>query len=1102
MIRFSAVHQFHPGTGHGDAITQEMLDLQGHLRGMGLDSEIFALHIEPGLERRIHPIQTYRGSPDNLLILHHSLGHPLLDDVLALPDQIAVIYHNLTPEHYFSNTEFRRLIRLGHDQLALLARRSSVGIANSNYSRREMLAVGFRRVEVLPVRVDYSQFARVAADSPFPSTDWLYVGRVVGNKCQHELVQAFALYTRAFDDEARLVLIGDVAVREYVDLVRGETARMGVEGRVVILGKVSDSQLVSAFAGAGVFVSMSEHEGFGVPIVEAMAAGLPVVAFGAAAVPEVMGGAGVLLRDKDPRNVAATVQAIRADPQLRDRLIQRQFVRVDQIQQFDVQRLLERIIHKAAGGEHPLEVQVQGPFETSYSLALLNREIASGLGQLPDRVLSLYATEGPGDYQPENTDLARHPEAAEMFLRSRDVPYPDVVIRQMYPPRVIDSPGAITIEYFGWEESLIPERMADDFNCYLSGVGVMSNFVRGVLRDSGVNVPIRVVGVGVPPHNDKAETDAPELKDLRSFRFLNIGSAFPRKGIDVLLGAYFSQFDGSDDVSLILKSFPNPHNRVGEQLAQLRSEHPNPPDVRWIDRDLDETEIMSLYNLAHCYVHPARGEGFGLPVAEAMAAGVPVISLAYSGLADFVSDATATIISYELEPARTHLELPGSMWAEPNREQLEREIRRMFDEPDRVEVRDRVERGRALIANEFSWKAVSRRWDDFISELEDSAETPRVAMIGTWNARCGVAEYTRFIVDNASDTVLFEIFANREEPIIDPANEVGVVRAWTNRWKPDLNELEAAINFYDPEVIHIQFNFGFFELSNMAEFLENQIDRRGVVMTLHRTKDTVIDGEHVSLGSIKSILEQVDRLIVHQESDAMTLAQFGLTSNVTVVPHGAAAPSKVTHDEARKALGLGSWPVIATYGFLLPHKGILELLEVIDSLRSEFPDICLVAVCARFPDPISEDYESRVRAEIEERNLGGNVMLVTDYLSNSVSQTILRAADAIVLPYLNTGESASGALRFVLSAERPIIVTDQPIFADCREWVLTVDPKDPESMQDALRRVISDPVLQRNLASKAEAAARKFRWSRIVSDHREIYCASRRVHRPGSLKRP
>ncbi len=1091
MNRFAAIHQFHPGTAHGDAITQQMLQLQVHLKRMGVPSQIFAVHIEPGLEDRIKPIQGYEGSEDNLLLVHHSLGSHHLDEVMELPDRIAAVFHNLTPERYFSDESFRSLIRLGHEQLAQLARRACAGVADSNYNRREMLAVGFRRVEVLPVRVDYSQFSGLCADPALRSTDWLYVGRIVGNKCQHELVRAFALYARTFDNEARLVLIGDTKVRDYVAQVQSEAHRLGVADRVVILGKVSDNRLGSAFAGAGVFVSMSEHEGFGVPILEAMAAGLPVVAFGAAAVPEVMGGAGILMRDKDPELVAATAQAIRTDPDFRDRLIERQLVRVEQVQAFDVRALLERVIEKAAGADPDCEVQVQGPFETSYSLAVVNREIALALDKLPDRALSIYATEGPGDYEPDPEDLARNPEATKLFERGRRVPYPDVVIRQMWPPRVIDSPGGITCEYFGWEESRIPEAMADDFNRYLAGVGVMSSFVRDVLQDSGVDIPVHVVGIGVPRHDPLAAVVAPELEGMRSIRFLHVSSAFPRKGIDVLLEAYFSAFSGSDDATLVLKTFPNPHNEVADQLARERAAHPNPPDVRWIDRDMDDRDIMGLYNLASCYVHPARGEGFGLPVAEAMAAGVPVITLAYSGLADFVSEDTATTIPFRLERARTHLSVPGSVWAEPDCGRLAAELRAFADDPERPELKLKADRARSLIESDFSWEAVARRWDSFISSLELASLVPRVAMVSTWNSRCGVAENTRNIVENATGSVDFEIFADTHAKTIDPEQERGVLRNWTNRWNPELGGLDSALDLSDPDVVHIQFNFGFFELQALSGLLHRQLERRAVVMTLHRTRDIEIDGELVSLSSIRPALTKVDRLIVHQASDARILAEMGISANVSVVPMGTAAPPKVSHAEARKMLGTGSRPLIGTFGFLLPHKGTLELVQAIGSLRDEFGDICLIALCAHYPDITSDSYEKRLREEIETTGLADNVLLITDYLPDESSRAILRGVDAVVLPYQNTGESSSAALRFVMPTERPIVVTDQPIFADCRESVLAVDPADPTAMQDAIRRVLVDPGLRHDLAERAAVGARRFRWSRIVNDHREIYAAAR-----------
>ncbi len=1092
--RYRAVHQFHSGTSQGDAITQQMLGLQEHLRGMGMASDVFAEHVAPGLAPGIHPIHGYGGSDDHLLLVHHSMGHAAFDQVIGLPNDIVAVYHNITPEHYFQDRAVRDWVRLGREQLAVLAGRARLGVAVSNFNRREMLAVGFRRPEVLPVRTDFSEFASTGAADVWGSTDWLFVGRVVANKCQHDLVRAFAVYAREFDSDARLLLVGDISDGEYAGLVHREAERLGVADRMLMLGKVSAQQLRAAFRAAGIFVCLSEHEGFGVPILEAMAAGLPVVAFAAAAIPETMGGAGILLRTKEPAVVACAAQAVRQDSGLRERLRRRQRQRVDQVQAFDTRAVLARVVARASGGASPLEVQVQGPFETSYSLAVTNRKLAMGLDQAPGIDVSIYATEGPGDYEPRRQDLESVPAATALYRRSRDVPYPHVVVRQMHPPRVIDSPGAITCEYFGWEESRVPPEMVRDFNRYLNGVGVTSSFVADVLRRSGVDIPIRVVANGVVPPDPRATVSTPELEGLRAFRFLNIGSAFPRKGLDVLLRAYFAGFDGSSDVSLVLKTFPNPHNEAGALLQQLRASHPHPPDVRWIDRDLSDDEVQGLYNLASCYVHPARGEGFGLPVAEAMASGVPVISLEHSGLADFVCPETAITIPFQVEKALTHFDLPGSTWAEPDQDQLESAMRRLAGDPDAEAVRQRVRRARQLVRDRFSWEAAVQRWRSFIEELEYGAQVAKVAMVSTWNSRCGIAENTRHLVDQAGEALEIELLANKGVEALDVAAEVGVSRCWSNRWSPELDELSDALRLSDAHVVHFQFNFGFFELQHLAELIDRELPRRGVVMSLHRTRDIEIDGELVSLSQIRSTLSRVDQLIVHQQSDVVNLAQMDLVDNVRVIPLGTAPCPPVTPAAVRQAIGLADRPVIATFGFLLRHKGTLELLGVVDTLRSEFPGLCLLALCARHPDVTSASYEDSVRREIQRRGLEGNVILDTDYIPEQAARALLRGVDAIVLPYQETGESSSAALRFVLPLGRPIIASDLAIFADSREALFRVEPADPAALEDAVRRVLADPELQEELAERAATDAQRCRWPRVVGDHREVYAAARAAH--------
>ena len=186
---------------------------------------------------------------------------------------------------------------------------------------------------------------------------------------------------------------------------------------------------------------------------------------------------------------------------------------------------------------------------------------------------------------------------------------------------------------------------------------------------------------------------------------------------------------------------------------------------------------------------------------------------------------------------------------------------------------------------------------------------------------------------------------------------------------------------------------------------------------------------------------------------------------------------------------------MGTFGFLLPHKGTLELLRAVDKLRAEFPDVLLLALCARYPDIISEDYEDQLRKEIASRGLDQNVTLITDYLADEKARGLLRAADVIALPYRETGESSSAALRFILPLGRPVVVTDEPIFEDSRDALLVVDPSDPHGLEDAVRRVLKSPALRADLAFRSAMRAQRFSWQRVVADHRDIYLSAIRAGR-------
>ena len=1087
-MSLGAIHQFHSGTAIGDAITNQMLTLQEQLRALGYFSEIYAQHIDGRLADRIWPLSAFVDMPATVLLVHHSMGHTAFDDLLDLRVQMVTVFHSITPAAFFDDPGVQAHIQLGFQQLQKLARRSSFGIAVSQHNRTQMYQAGFASVEVMPVRTEFGAHRHLRAERESVSHDWLFVGRVVPNKRQLDLVRAHSIHVRS-GGLGQLHLVGDTFYRPYVDEVLEAIERLGANDRVVMHGKISERELLDRYRDAGYFVCLSEHEGFGVPLLEGMAAGIPVIARAKAAVAETMGGAGVLLTDGDPAGVAVAVRLIESDDDLRHRLIHSQDRRLERIENFDLTRFIDRLDRRASGRLTAASTQIVGPFETSYSLAILNRELALALDEHDDLEVSIYATEGPGDYTPDPADLAEHPEAAALYERGRTMPYPEVAIRQMYPPRVSDSTAGLTFQYFGWEESRLPSRIVDDFNAHLAGIGTMSTYVKQVLIDSGVTIPVHVTGVGVHAPNLEATCTVDGIGDLRRTVFLHISSAFPRKGVDVLLRGYFQTFTNTDDVSLLLKTFPNPHNDVAKLLEALRGEFSDPPHLCWIDQDLGREEIDGLYKLATCYVHAARGEGFGLPVAEAMLAGVPVIAVAATGLADFVSTSTAAIIGHTAEAARTHLSIPGSEWVEPSLADLRRELASVVRGDDDELRCERVRSARSLIETEFTWKRVGDRWHEFISNQRREHRGISVAAMSTFNSRCGIAEYTASLFESMNGWAVPQLLANDNVVPINPHLEVLVDRVWTQDRGETADRLLAALDQSPADLVHIQHNFGFFTVAELDRIIRQEVPKRPTIATFHRTAPLAVGEGFEALGDIADALRSLDAVIVHQETDRRRLEAVGVSENVEVIPIGTEPHVAVDVQAARRRLRIPTTSfVIGVFGFLLPHKGILTVLRSASMLRDRGIDARVVATCALHPDPSSPVYRDELLGEVARLGLEAVVNLDTDFLELDEIHRRLGAADVIVMPYDPTNESASAALRTVLPLGRALVTSAISIFEDIEDIVpMLPSPVDPASLADLLEEIWADPASRDDLAARVRAHAEATSWARTGARTLEIY---------------
>ncbi len=339
-----SIHQVLATLGYGDAIGHEVLGIQRVLRGAGYESEIFvetADHRLESLTRDYRELVDF-SHPDNLLIHHFSLGSKASRTAFAVPDRMALVYHNITPPEYFvgvHRTLARQCFR-GRRELQAYASRCDLALGDSEFNRQDLEALGFPRTDVLPVVPDFSHLDRsphwlVARDFDDDWTNVVFVGRVIANKKIEDVIRYFYAYQTLFNPRSRLLLVGaQTGFERYTASLHALVAKLGV-ANVHFTGHVSDEELVAFYEVADLFLCASEHEGFCVPIVEAFYKAVPVLAYAATAVPSTMDGAGVLFEDRDPEHVATLMDTILSDPDLRDAIIDGQQAAVERLRRKD-----------------------------------------------------------------------------------------------------------------------------------------------------------------------------------------------------------------------------------------------------------------------------------------------------------------------------------------------------------------------------------------------------------------------------------------------------------------------------------------------------------------------------------------------------------------------------------------------------------------------------------------------------------------------------------------------------------------------------------------------------------------------------------------------
>ena len=340
-----AVHQFVATLNPHDATGTHTMMVRDILRQAGWRSDIFAeaIHDDLASEAYKHWMYPEHAAEGDVALYQFTTSSAIAAYLLERGLPLILDSHNFTAPEFFAGWEPHNVERASRaaDELARLAPRALLGLADSSFNARGLRQAGCRRTVVIPVLADYDRVttapdprvaAELAASKAGGGADLIFVGRVVPSKAQHELVKVLWTYRRLYDPEARLHLLGGTSSYAYSTSLRNFADDLGLAAAVRIAGETSDAALAAYFGGADAFVSLSLHEGFGVPLVEAMSAGVPIVTRDAGAVTETADGAALVLESLEPSYVAAAVRRVCTDERLRRALVERGHRRAAELQ--------------------------------------------------------------------------------------------------------------------------------------------------------------------------------------------------------------------------------------------------------------------------------------------------------------------------------------------------------------------------------------------------------------------------------------------------------------------------------------------------------------------------------------------------------------------------------------------------------------------------------------------------------------------------------------------------------------------------------------------------------------------------------------------------
>ncbi|SUX09096.1 ubiquinone/menaquinone biosynthesis methyltransferase [Campylobacter sputorum subsp. bubulus] len=663
------------------------------------------------------------------------------------------------------------------------------------------------------------------------------------------------------------------------------------------------------------------------------------------------------------------------------------------------------------------DLTIIGHINGSYGLSSTNRNIALQYIEV-DKNLHFIPYEDSKFSDIENLMISLNDEKKikDILLYEKPNFKNSINIYQHYPP-IEDVEKGYNIIIFFWEESKIPAKFIDIINTHYNAVIVSTYFIKKVLIDNGCLLPIKVSDL--PLQKPLCPTVVKNSSIKKEIILLHISSCFPRKGVDILLKSFNKISQNINfNFKLTIKTFHNIHNDILNLVETLvdKKFHEN---IKIIFDDYSSEQIANLYEQCDIVVLPTRGEGLNMPAVEACYYKKPLIVTKYGAQSDFLYN-KATFIDFSFQQTNTHFNINNSTWSDPLYEDLADKIinlaKKIIDD-DSVLREDLNELNLRILKTMFSTKTTQ----NFISSLSSlyafRSKNPiiKIAIISSYNDECGISEYSTYIVNELKNLDIdYEIYSWSQKQ----SNTIKIQKD---------NPLDIKTNC---NIIWLQHHFGFYSLDDklLKNLIEHKKKRKILAITLHSTEPILNFDTENQIKAIE-VLSNFDRIFVHTINDLNVLRALSLVDNVTLIPHGIQKIQR--KNKKNKLFNIGF------FGLLFEHKNLDSLIEAFGEFSKQNDSILNIISHPR--DETSRYLFERYKDKINKLNLKQKIIWHSEFLPINKVNEILSNCDLIVLPYLDSDESASGALRIALSCCDNVMITKSRIFDDMRYLCIEID---------------------------------------------------------------